>query len=61
MYALSTSLHTLDTLILASKKFHTFLFTRQFSYFIFAPLVSLDYNIYENGVKLATFEISYLN
>ena len=61
MYALSTSLHTLDTLILASKKFHTFVFTRQFSYFILATLVSLDYNIYENGVKLATFEISYLN
>ena len=28
--------------------------------FVLASLVSLHYNAYENGVKLATFKISYL-
>ena len=53
---------TLDTLILAGKKFHTFTFIRQlssfyFSYFGFPPLL----HIYINTVKLAAFKISQLN
>ena len=43
---------TLETFILASKKFHTFWFIRLISYFCV--------NIYKKFVKLATFNISYL-
>ena len=53
-------LYTLDTLMLASKKFHTFVIFRPNSYFYLATLVSLHYSIYKNRVKLATFQISYL-
>ena len=53
--------HTLDTFILASKKFHTLWFTRLISYFNVNYLgFFLHYNIYENSVKLAAFKISYL-
>ena len=51
--------NTLDTFILASKKFHTFWFSRLIILML-ATLVSLQYNIYGKIVKLASFKISYL-
>ena len=48
---------TLDKLILASKKFHTFGFIIYFSYFDKTSI----YNIYKNKLKLATFKISYIH
>ena len=45
-------MNTLDTLILASKKFHTFKFIRWISYFILATLASYHY------MKLASLKLA---
>ena len=52
-----------DTLILASKKFHTTLSSLgKLANIILATMVSLNYNIlHKNVTKLATFQIHYLN
>ena len=52
---------TLDTLILASKRFHSFVIYGKLANFISANLVSLHYNIYKNRMELAAFNISDLN
>ena len=50
---------TLDTLILACKKFHTFeFFAGKLANFTLATVVSLNYNICKDRVKLAAFKIS---
>ena len=51
---------TLDIIILASKKFHTFKVIRYIRYFHLATLAFLHNNMYKNSVKLATLKIIYL-
>ena len=58
---MSTPTPTLDTLILASKKFHTFGFISKLATFTLATLINLHYKICKKKLKLATFKISYLH
>ena len=50
--------HSLDAFILASKRFHTFWFTRLISYLMLATWVSLHCDIYKHFVKLATLKLA---
>ena len=53
MQPLYPTSYLLDTLILASKKFHTFELIKKLANLTLATLVSLYYNIYKNKVKSA--------
>ena len=56
MQPLYPTSYLLDTLILASKKFHTFELIKKLANLTLATLVSLYYNIYKNKVKSAIFK-----